>query len=284
MSDGGETVSMGGDLASGQELAPTLGRQPDTEITLRSMPVYLPEEPVSINGRLYEVTLDEARLAAAVNVAVNYGASRYSGRLNPTRLVVGLNPGEAVLALGEDSLPEILETDGENSKPLLSYRGKGKGTAINLTVPQTLESSEFSADGIAKLATRSLNGDLLTALEQIRNSKRKHRWGLKLGSIAAAMATGEGIGIATAESSVSMAERGIYGAVVAGIVTAAAIGAKGDIQAWRAGDADSRGYTRWAIKKARSQVKDAHNRRQFREIYREEPIISLKAVKQAENL
>lgn len=272
------------------EVAPTVAGQLETlipdravtgEVALRTMAVYLPEEPISINGEPYTFRYDEARLASAVNVVaeLEHGNSQ---AIYPRQLVVELDPKKSVLELGEDSLPAVNKKNGEDSRLLLMP--KQKGTAIHLTLPREVVSSELTVEGAAKLVTRSLNHDLFTGLEENFRARKSLRPTWRFVSIAAAMGTGEGIGIALADKATTMLEYGSAGLAVGALAAGTVIAFEDAVRFLNVGGPGTPGALwRWGIVKGREKVREAGIRQDLlKKGYNQGPIISLEAVGQEE--
>ncbi len=275
MSSGAEAVNAGVVPAEENEAQATAGaleraktpdRAADTEIPLRSMAIYLPETPVNINGHPYQVILDEARLVKAVNIAAESGPA---GSKN-------LNPKQLVISYGETLPSQLAELDAIDQQPLLMLHNEG-GSAIHIIIPGEVAKSSVTPNDLASLIAQSANRDLLTAIGQTIKAKSKLGISLRLTSAAVSMATGEGVGIATAENATAMLWRGSIGALVGGAAMIAVLLANDTAQK-SGGD-----WSNWAVKKSRRKVKKPDYYFGLQEMYEREPIISLHTLEAEDN-
>lgn len=232
------------EAVSVQEAVSSPSRPADAELALRSTELYLPTEPVNINGQPFNISIDQERLTKAINVVAE---NTHTGThdLYPRQLVVGISTGQSTVKIGEDLQPKIVSPSKSEKPPILTAFEDG-GTSINITLPSELASAEYSETGLVELVTRQANKDLLVALGQNLQAKRKFHFGLRMSSIVLAMGAGEGVGIATSDNILAMIGRGTGGAVLGGIVGIAGVIAHDKLK-WRNPD----NYDKWAVKKAR---------------------------------
>lgn len=269
-----EAVSLGAgtteqlaEQAAVRDIVTSPPRPADAELTLRSMDIYLPDSPLSVNGQAFRINVDEEKLAAAVNAV----AENYEGRRDfyPKQLVVELVPGQSTVELGEDLQPKITNP-GESEEPPVLSPFKGGGTAINITLPGELASTEYSEAGLVELLTRHANKDLLVALGQNLKAQKRFHVSLRVSGLAIGVAAGEGAGIALSEDTLQMLGRGTGGALVGGAVVVGGMFAL-DRARW----GDIKNLPAWAVRKSRNFQK-VHW--QLEKTAKAGPIISLEAI------
>ena len=250
-----------------QEAVASPAREADAELTLRSMELYIPTEPVNINGQLFRVAVDQKKLTRAINIVAepNHGLDY----LYPRQLVIGASAGQSTVVIGEDLQPKITDPSEDDRTPILTTF-EGGGTSVNITLPSELTSTEYSEAGLVELVTRQANEDLLVALGQNLQAKRKFHFGLRISSVMLAMGTGEGVGIALADTLPKMIGYGLGGVAIGGFAgTYGLIGS--DKLRW----GNSKNLPSWAVKQSRDYEK-VHS--QLEKIAKERSIISLSAV------
>ncbi len=246
-------------------------RPADAELTLRSMNIYLPDGPLSINGKPFSVSVDEEKLTAAVNKVAEFHVGRED--LYPRQVVVDLTAGQSTVELGEDLQPKITKPEGAKQEHLLRTFKDG-GTAVTITLPSELASSEYSDSGLVELLTRQANKDLLIALGQNLQARRKFRAGLRVSSLVLVMAAGEGAGIAISDTWDQMLGRGAGGALVGGALAVGAL-----LAANRARWGDMNNLPAWTIRKSRDYQKIHW---QLEDTAKQGPIISINEQVEAE--
>lgn len=251
-------------------LAVAPSREADSELSLRSVDIYLPDQPVGVNGQPFRINIDEKRLMTAINeVAESHGGMK---DLYPRQLVVELVPGQSTVELGEDLQPKITNLSENEQPPVLSMFKDG-GTAININIPGELKSAEYSDTELIELLTRQANKDLLIALGQNLKAKDRYHVGLRLSGLAIAIAAGEGVGIAFSEDVLQMLGRGAGGALVGGAVAFGGLLAY-DKARW---GENVNNLPAWAVRKSRS-FQEMHW--QLEKTAKVGPIISLEAIAQ----
>ena len=262
------TERVAAEAVSIQEAVASPSRPADAELTLRSMEVYIPTEPVNINGQLFNVAVDQEKLIRAINkVAETTVPGTHS--LYPRQLVVEASTGQSTVGIGEDLQPKITDTSKDKKTPTLTTF-EDSGTSLNITVPSELASTEYSERGLVELVTRQANKDLLIALGQNLQANKKIHLGLRMSSLVLAAGTGEGVGIATSDHWLQMLGRGTLGAVVG-----AAAGITGVLAADKLRWGKQDNFSPWAIRKSRDYQKIHW---QLEKIAKEGSIISLNAL------
>ncbi len=252
-----------------QEAVASPARPADAELTLRSMEVYVPTEAVNINGQLFSVSIDQAKLAKAVNTVAESTSTNAAHDLYPRQLVIDVSLGQSTVAIGEDLQPKTTNPNEDDTTPTLTTFEDG-GTSVNITLPSELVSTDYSEAGLIELVNRQANKDLLVALGQNLEAKRKFHFGLRIAGLVVAMGTGEGLGIALSDKWLDMLERGTLGVLAGGILGVSSILAA---DKFRGRDPDN--FRTWAVKKSRD-YQGIHWG--LKKIAKEGPIISLNAV------
>lgn len=236
------------EAASVQEAVSSPSRPADAELTLRSMELYTPTDPMTINGQPYNVSIDKDKLTTAINIVAETTFTASNG-LYPRQVVIGVSTGHSTIAIGEDLQPKITDpSDGKKTPTLTTF--KDGGTSVNITLPSELTSTDYSESGLVELVTRQANKELLVAIGQNLKAKRKFHFGMRMSSLVLAAGTGEGVGIATSDNVLVMLGRGTLGAVIGG-----AAGIAGVLVADRLRWGKKDDFLPWAIKKSRKYEK-----------------------------
>lgn len=205
-----------GEQAAVQHTVANTDSQAVAELVLRSTSVYLPSRPLTINGKPFTVSMDGTRLTGAVTAVSEYpqGTAAYPD-LYPRQISVELLRGLTEVNLGDDSHPVINQQARVEPQPMLRKLKTG-GTALNIIMPGEVRSDDYTEEGLTELLTRQVNKDLLIALSQNVDAKRRFRIGWKMSGIALSASIGEGVGIALSNNWTSMVEAGIIDAAIGG--------------------------------------------------------------------
>jgi cytochrome c biogenesis protein ResB len=240
-----------------------------SELALRTLEVLTPDQPIKLNGALFDVSIDEPRLKRAVNVVAENQTVAQLG-LRPRRVVVDTVFGRSNVEFNKGFQPTVIEHAATERAPLLTTCENG--TSVNVTLPSDMISTSYTTDGLVEFVTAQANQDLIVGLGQNLKAKDRFHPGLDKLTMVLMTGTGEGVGIAISDDKwQEMLARG-SGLAFAGLVLAVS----GVIFAQRLkwGSYWSQ-FPAWAIGKS-SDYEDIHTK--LASIAREDPIISLKPV------
>lgn len=132
---------------------------PDLRVPLDTLAVYLPEEPMLINGRAFTFEVHHDALAAAVHRA--------------NHRVPGETPSVKALFLGYgESLPTLLADAPDQERVYDAER-----RTLSVVVPKEVVKSALTDDQLSILVQASLNDQLRRGLlEVVATNVRRRRW------------------------------------------------------------------------------------------------------------
>jgi hypothetical protein len=149
----GEAIAAAIDTNVGREMTtepPALPAVDERLVTLDTLKLTLPAEPVTINGQPYKLEVNDFLLARAVNTA------------NAITIRDDFDVSAIVVEYG-DSLPTVLADKTEDKPPLLF---DGKTHVVKFAMPQEVAKSDTTNEELVNRYNTTLNRQLETGLLQ----------------------------------------------------------------------------------------------------------------------